>query len=207
EASVRLTDPLLVSDVMETLSQMAHRVTGLNGGVAARLAGTAVNIRRRTVPSLAKRGELKVVLGPQHAEYVLAARDAARQQIELGSHKLGRSARALALSPAAAAVRDGLVAAHLYYDELSEGVSHEAAERLIEEYASAGVSIIPVGEPRMHGKFLAWDDDDLLITSQNLLSADPTDPYAEVGIVIKAVGVARSFREKFIGKLAARQRA
>src|SRR5204862_524455 len=51
EVSLRMQDPLAVSDVMETLSQMAQRVTVLNGGVAARLAGRALNIRRSTAPS------------------------------------------------------------------------------------------------------------------------------------------------------------
>ena len=52
EASVRTNDPLLVSDIMDALAQLAMTVTGLNGGVAAQLAGQAVNIRKSNAPRL-----------------------------------------------------------------------------------------------------------------------------------------------------------
>ena len=46
--------------------------------------------------------------------------------------------------------------------------------------------------PRLHAKLLAWDDDALAITSQNWLSADPSDsaPLRELGLFINAPRVA-----------------
>jgi cardiolipin synthase len=46
--------------------------------------------------------------------------------------------------------------------------------------------------PRLHAKLLAWDDDALAITSQNWLSADPSDnaPLREIGVFINAPKVA-----------------
>ena len=203
EASLRISDPLAVSDVMEALAQMAHRVTGLNGGIAARLAGGAVNIRRAVQPSPSRRGELRLMLGSDHAEAMLTARDRARREITLGSHKLGRSAKTLALLPASAAAKDGIVSVRMIYDELAEGFLQEAAEALESEYAAKGV-IIGRGSPAtMHAKFLAWDDDQLLLTSQNMLSANPSDPFAEIGVMITAPDAARRFRERMIPLLPA----
>lgn len=196
EVSLRMNDPLAVSDVMETLSQTAQRVTGLNGGVAARLAGRALNIRRSVVPSTAKRGEVRVILGPEHAEMMLTARDQAKREMWLGSHKLGRSADTVALLPAAAAAGNGGIAVSMFYDEVGVGFPPEAAERLIAEYEAKGIRVRRGAKTTMHAKFLAWDDDDLLITSQNMLSANPNDPYAEVGVLVSAPGVASRFRER-----------
>ncbi len=56
----------------------------------------------------------------------------------------------------------------------------------------SGVKLRPVYIPRLHAKLLAWDDDALAITSQNWLSADPSDntPLRELGLFINAPRVA-----------------
>jgi hypothetical protein len=48
-------------------------------------------------------------------------------------------------------------------------------------------------EPRLHAKILAWDDDCVVITSQNWLSADPSEAYPrkEIGIFLRASSVGR----------------
>jgi phosphatidylserine/phosphatidylglycerophosphate/cardiolipin synthase-like enzyme len=181
---------------------MAHRVTGLNGGIAGVLASQAVNIRRSRPPSTAKRGEVRLILGHEHAETILTARDRADRSILLGSHKIGRAARTLALLPAAAAAdlaadrKDARVRVEMFYDEVADSLSREAAAALIASYAEKGVIVRRAASPGMHAKFLAWDDDHLLVTSQNLLSADPTDPFAELGLLIAFPGVAGDFRRR-----------
>lgn len=61
------------------------------------------------------------------------------------------------------------------------------------EAAFAGVSIRPVREPRVHAKLLGWDDDFVVVTSQNWLSADPSEGNRrkEIGIFLHAAGAAR----------------
>jgi hypothetical protein len=63
----------------------------------------------------------------------------------------------------------------------------------------AGIRIRAVHNPRLHAEMLGWDDDDLIITSQNWLSADPSDvdPRREIGVFIRSVGIARMTRERF----------
>lgn len=196
EVSVRSGDPLLVSDIMEALAQMAMAVTGLNGGVAAQLAGQAINIRKHTLARPARRAEARIILGPEHGDCVLAARDEAKAHIVLGSHRMGRSANNLSIRPTRAAVNDHQIDAALYYGQLSDGMTAEQAAELRITHGAAGLRIRQISDPRMHAKFVAWDDDNVVVTSQNLLSADPAADFAELGIHIRATGAARALRER-----------
>ena len=67
------------------------------------------------------------------------------------------------------------------------------------ENAASGVQIKAIYNPRLHAKILGWDDDNLVLTSQNWLSADPgdVDPLQEIGIFVKSTGIARIVRERF----------
>jgi hypothetical protein len=58
------------------------------------------------------------------------------------------------------------------------------------------MQIRQIVDPRMHAKFLGWDDDNVVITSHNLLSADPSSDFAELGIHLRASGIGRRLREK-----------
>lgn len=196
EASILLRDQRFVAEVLSVMAQMAMSATGWNGGISSALAGQAVNIRRFTPPSTGRRASARIVLAGEHSECILSARDTATSSIIVGSHRLGRSAQNLTITPTVAAIQNRPLNASLYYGKLSTGVTEEYATSLRMGSSGTGLKVQQVHYPRMHAKFLAWDDDDLLITSHNLLSADPSADYQEVGIHIKGTGVARHFREK-----------
>lgn len=198
EISLKATDPLLVSDIMEVCAQMAVSVTGLNGGIAATLAGQSINIRNSNRERSSRRGEAQIVLGPQHSDYLLRARDEAERSIVIGSHRFGRSADTLSLTPTRAAVDAHGIEAAVYYGRLSDGMSEEQAAELRISHNRAGMRIRQVVDPRMHAKFLGWDDDNVVITSHNLLSADPSSEFGEVGVHLRAAGAGRLLREKLM---------
>mgnify|MGYP001342188343 FL=1 len=60
------------------------------------------------------------------------------------------------------------------------------ARKLAEEAAENGVRLIKTGTIPLHGKFIAWDEDNLAITSLNWASAssDPDFPQADIGVHI-----------------------
>jgi phosphatidylserine/phosphatidylglycerophosphate/cardiolipin synthase-like enzyme len=72
------------------------------------------------------------------------------------------------------------------------------ALRETELLRAEGVELAPVLKPRIHAKVLCWDDDNIVVTSLNWLSADPSAEYlrAEIGIHIQASGIAKAFRER-----------
>ncbi|WP_244309760.1 phospholipase D-like domain-containing protein [Sphingobium fuliginis] len=193
EASVRLTDPLIVADVLKCLSEMAWNSTGRWAGIVAHLAGWAHNVERQTSPAGGRKLDARIVLGPQHASLFETARDDAKERIVMGSHRLGAAAETVALKPARAAIAANAVDALVLYGRASGPIDGgQAASMTLDGHAS-GLKVRRVYDPRMHAKFLLWDDGDLLITSQNLLSADPVSPWAEVGIHLKGAAVAREF--------------
>ena len=69
----------------------------------------------------------------------------------------------------------------------------------MEDAVQGGVTLAPIKSPRIYAKILAWDEDSVLITSLNWLSADPTelDSLKEIGVWIEAKGVARCLMDHF----------
>ena len=63
---------------------------------------------------------------------------------------------------------------------------------LAEEATANGVSLIRTKKIPLHGKFVAWDANDVVITSLNWASAsaDPDFPWADIGVHLRMDGVA-----------------
>ena len=145
-----------------------------------------------------RRVKAALVLGAEHNTYVQLARDNAARRIVVASHRLGGSADTSILSPARAAVNAHDVEVTLYYGVESGPVSGIAAAGLVRAAGADRIQLRRIFEPRLHAKFLVWDDDDAVITSQNWLSADPPDhsPHSEIGVFLSGVGIGRDIVER-----------
>jgi cardiolipin synthase A/B len=66
--------------------------------------------------------------------------------------------------------------------------------------ASAGVRLVQIHDRELHGKFLIWDDDHLVITSLNWSSADTSAdaPLGEIGLYIRSPDLAANVRRRLI---------
>jgi cardiolipin synthase len=66
------------------------------------------------------------------------------------------------------------------------------AAGLTMELSKEGIGIRPIHQPRLHAKVLAWDSDNLAVTSQNWLSADPSElaRRSEIGIFVESNRIA-----------------
>ena len=80
----------------------------------------------------------------------------------------------------------------------SGGLKAEHTAAITREAGGSGIRLRPIHEPRLHAKILGWDDDFLVVTSQNWLSADPSESNLrkEIGVFIHATGIARLAIEK-----------
>lgn len=98
---------------------------------------------------------------------------------------------------AAASKKDRLV--KIFYGRTSGGLSSEDAAALVRDDSGTGVNVQPIFDPRLHAKVLAWDNDNLVISSQNWLSADPPPdkPLSEIGLFIHSKNVGSYFKERF----------
>lgn len=188
ETSVRSSDPALVADVLGACSRMAYEATGSQSGIVMDLAGQATNLRRR--PSPRGRSSIQLVCGAEHARIVDRARDAATSRVVIASHRFGASAETLSLIPLRAAIKARGIDVDAYFSLISSPLDESRAQALMAKRSGGAKEIAFSRREAMHAKILAWDDDDILITSHNLLSADPTSPWAELGLHIHSSGVA-----------------
>lgn len=197
EASVRIRDPLLCAEVVDQLAELS-RAGGHWTPLTNHFARLAFDIRREAAPSTG-RAEGRLVLGHEHAVFMRMARDDAEKRIVVTSHRIGPAGRPAVLVPAMAAAERKKVDVKIYFGLPSEeGDGARAADMAIEA-KGANVRIEPVFQPKVHAKLLAWDNDFVLITSQNWLSADPSEKNVrrEIGVFLRAPGAARRVIEKF----------
>lgn len=198
EASVRLRDPGLLSDLLEQMAELSRGGNRIWTKTTSELVALAAQQRLRPAGPPG-RAEVSLVLAAQHDQIVRAARDGAAVRLFVCSHRWAPAGENLVLAPALAAASQKHVAVSVYFGEASGGLRGEATAEMVRESAKAGVEIRPVRKPRLHAKLLAWDNDAALITSQNLLSADPPDsrPRQEIGVLIRGTGVARTLIDRF----------
>jgi phosphatidylserine/phosphatidylglycerophosphate/cardiolipin synthase-like enzyme len=181
EVSARLRDPALVSDLAYVAAELSRGAHGLWTELTTSLARLAEEARLSPQPT-GPRVTGRLVLGPEHKGYVRDARDAAQSYLLVASHQLSPAARQAVLVPALAAPAASALTMDAYYELGSlAGPSADADSKVKFHQVK-----------RMHAKFLAWDHNNLVITSQNWLSADPSaaNPLREIGVFISSPGIA-----------------
>jgi phosphatidylserine/phosphatidylglycerophosphate/cardiolipin synthase-like enzyme len=198
EISARLRDPHIISEVVAELAELSRGRNGTWTNFTNELAALSAYLESVPRPSPGK-AQMTLVKGTQHADLVRTARDGAARCIFVTSHRLSNTAHTVVLAPAIAAAENRGIATEIYYGIKSGPLSGAGLSEIIVEGRQHAVKITPVYEPRLHAKLLAWDEDAAVITSQNWLSADPPDdkPRAEIGLFIRAPGIARQIIERF----------
>jgi cardiolipin synthase A/B len=202
EVSVRLGDGAIVADVMDALAEMAYQATGDWSGITAEVAGKARLARADRSRKQGRLVEGRLLFGADHVRMFEMARDDAQRRIVIASHRLGAAAENMALRPTRAAVADRDVDATLYYSTPSDQITARVAAEMTFRANQEGVLLRQVTEPTMHAKFMYWDDDDLVVTSQNLLSADPLSPLEEIGIHLRGPGAPRDLSDRLNSRFA-----
>jgi cardiolipin synthase len=197
DVSAQFSDPLMVAEIAGQLSVMADGGKGYWSELTRDLAGHAANLRRAPRP-IGRRMQAALVLGADHNAYMQLARDNAGRRIVVASHRLGGSADTSILSPARAAVNAHHVEVTLYYGAASGPVDGFVAAGLVRAAGADGIQLRRIFEPRLHAKFLVWDDNHAVVTSQNWLSADPPDgsPHSEIGVFLSGAGIGRDIVER-----------
>lgn len=197
EASLRVTEPAVVADVVDVIGDMVSASGTLwSSPVMHELASLASDLRA-ALPSQKPNGSAAVIVGSQHGEILRRVRDEAQRRVLITSHRLGTYAGPGVLAPIAVAVQARSVATRLFFTTRTGVLDGGARDELLRDFRGAGVNVEPIFEPRMHAKMLAWDDEFVLITSQNWLSADSGDDRSEVGIFIEAPRAAERLAADF----------
>lgn len=198
EASLRLRDPVIVADVVDQVVELSKGANGHWTRLTNDLAALAAGLRSQRHSS-GGRAKAQVIFGPRHVDLVRKARDESKCRIFVVSHRFSAAGQPAVLTPALAAAKSRGVAAEIFYGTTSRVFGGNEAANATMEASKDGVIIRPVHRPRIHAKILAWDNDSIVITSQNWLSADPPDarPRQEIGIYVCAPGLANALIDRF----------
>ncbi|MGE5502770.1 MAG: phospholipase D-like domain-containing protein, partial [Ignavibacteriales bacterium] len=188
ELTAILRDQHAVADVATALQQLVGR-RGVLDDIATEMHVTARDLRR--LPAGLGQATVSIVMGATHDKIIREASGRAARRFVVGSNRLGSTARPGAIMQGeAAAARPG-VAATVMYAYPSGPLKNRHARALADEAALNGVRLLKTKIP-LHGKFVAWDDDDIVVTSLNWASAscDADFPWGEIGIRISGPGIA-----------------
>ncbi|WP_245476550.1 phospholipase D-like domain-containing protein [Bradyrhizobium sp. Leo170] len=196
EASVVLRHPHAVARVAEEFAELVFDIT-TSSKTASDLTSLARTLRTHGAPE--GEAELRLVRGDEHAELMRVARGTADKSIMVGGDRLGLAAEARTIIPMMAAAKRS-VQGILCYSKPSGPVTNKDARDLAALAAPAGVRLVQIQDRELHGKFLLWDDDHLVITSLNWSSADTRfdAPQGEIGLYLKSPGIAENVRRRLI---------
>lgn len=195
DVAVRLRSEGLAARLLTLMLSMQVPPAGSWPPVARRLDNAWAATRRRGEPERGTHG-VDVLTDGDHYAAVRTARDDARYDIVVACDLLGRAAETSAFVPLEEAARDGTKVG-LFYFRPSEAL--QASERVPsnEDMAARGMALTAI--PDLHAKLLAWDFEDLIVTSFNWLATTVVDTYArgaEIGVRMRGDGVRRMLGEK-----------
>lgn len=189
ELTAVLRDPHVVADVTTALQRLVGR-RGLSDDIATEMAFVTRELRRHGPrPGDA---QITLLLGNAHDEMMRSATGDAAKRVLVGCHRLGSTARPGVVLQAEAAVERANIDVTVLYTRPSGPLKNRHARKLAEEAAENGVRLVKAGDIPLHGKFVAWDDDDVIVTSLNWASAasDVDFPQGEIGVHICFPGIA-----------------
>jgi phosphatidylserine/phosphatidylglycerophosphate/cardiolipin synthase-like enzyme len=195
EMTVLLRDQAVVGDAMKVFQRIIGR-RGLSDSVANELELARKELRVPTEPQDTN-AEIAILVGDDHDQLMRKASSSAKRRFIVGSHRLGSTARPGVLLPSQVAARPGVSVA-VIYSQVSKPWKQRNVRELQAEAQASGVRLVHSGKIPLHGKFLAWDEDDLVVTSINWASAssDADFPEGEVGVHICSAGIAKVSLER-----------
>lgn len=147
-------------------------------------------------------GTLRLVLGEEHGLLMHRARDDAQSSIWVGADRFGQVAEVKTLIPMMTAGKAG-VKGRVLFSRCVTPVSDEDLEDMRFRAEESSVELCEVDEGVLHGKFLIWDNHNVVITSLNWSSAGTRrdNPWGEIGIHISKPDIGTRLRDRIEASL------
>lgn len=193
EISAVLRDQAVVLDICRVVQRMSAR-RGIADDLAHELAITVRDLRR--APPKGGTDSISLIVGSAHEDIMRRAAMDAKRRLFIGCDRLGSTVRPGALMQGESAAGRN-VAVSMLYTVPAGPLKKRHARVLKEEAASNGVRL-DQAKTRLHGKLLAWDENDVVVTSLNWTSGSVVAdaPWNDVGIHIKSPAIAQIALER-----------
>lgn len=201
EVSAELREAHAVATALDLLREIIAKLSSASRSVET-LGFMASELRRersRLSPALEvpPRAKLTVLRAGDHERLLRVAAHEAKERFVCCTNKVGANMVPGLFDPAEVAGRR-LGDVRVYYSRRSGPVkrSHVTKHR---ERLNGIVELIGVPEPQLHAKFLAWDKDNVVVSSLNWGSQSGLDdnPLDEIGLYLEGPKLASSLLDKF----------
>lgn len=202
EASVCVADSALASQFLDICSSLAMGDRGLANSLSRDLSRLSAWLKSTPTPSIPKKDSnnstrIRILTAPEHHILAKKACDVAQNEILVCSHRVSYGGDRPIFTPLKAAKRSlPNLSIRVCYGRPSQPMNNSSVKDLDTQLQSIGFQVIRIDKPQIHAKFLAWDTNDLIITSLNWLSASSRgDRLSEIGIHITGGGHAKAMIE------------
>lgn len=199
EASVVVWDGRFIAQLLRAIGELCFAVARTSP-----LVGDLDDMARALEHQAAQGGggALSLVLGEEHGPLMHRARDEAQSSIWVGADRFGQVAEVKTLIPMMTAGKAG-VKGRVLFSRCVTPVSDEDLEDMRFRADESSVELCEVDEGVLHGKFLIWDNDNVVITSLNWSSAGTRrdNPWGEIGIHISKPDIGARLRHRIEASL------
>lgn len=193
ETSILLRDNRVIAHILKEICEMIFAVS-CTSSLVADLQDISLGIRQKTGP--VGEASVSLIIGNSHDGLIRKARDEAYSSIDVGGDFFGQAGEAKTVIPLMSAGKNG-VRSKIWYSRPKLPVTDEDLSDLSFLAEEKRVELSQVDEGVLHGKFLAWDDSDVVISSLNWSSAGTKadNPWREIGIHIHMPGIGIKFKK------------
>lgn len=183
DVSLRLRDPGILADLAGVLATLRIPAHGEWDADVHRLVRLRVHLQglKRVRGSVT----VSLVFDREHLALVRHARDNARTRIVSACDLLGPAGETSVFVPMRTAAKGG-VPIELFFNRPTDSLNEDDIARACLDLGASGV-VLTRSQAELHGKFLAWDEDSLCVTSFNWLATTPDrwKPHAaEIGVFV-----------------------
>ncbi|MBN2990470.1 hypothetical protein JWR97_02390 [Pseudomonas cedrina subsp. fulgida] len=136
-----------------------------------------------------QKSKITILTGSQHADMVLHVRDNVESELLITSNKLSAASKPTIIAPLTASIQNNpSIKINLLYGMNSGGFTKQESRDLGNNLSIIGLSLSAVNRPGLHAKIIAWDYNNLIISSLNWLSTTEIHPDSlhEIGIYIES---------------------
>ena len=192
ECSVFVTNDTLTTEVLDILSIISKGKSRVSNNLSKSISAISYELKKAcehfsSEASSNKNVRIKIITKNEHHDFVLDARDKATKSIFIASHRISNNAERPILTPLITSMTaSSSLNINMYYSSLSGGINTQQLDDMSNSLRKNGITLEKKKDPISHAKILSWDNDNILITSLNWLSASAYgNPYDELGIFIE----------------------